>query len=80
MPETFRDLAARDAAEAGFVHYDPDSCLINRYLAGAKLGLHQDRDEKDAWAPIASVSLGLPTVFLCGGKRRSGAPTVPRKR
>jgi alkylated DNA repair protein (DNA oxidative demethylase) len=49
----------------------PDACLINRYLAGAKLSLHQDRDEKDAWAPIVSVSLGLPAVFLWGGKRRS---------
>jgi alkylated DNA repair protein (DNA oxidative demethylase) len=38
---------------------------------GAKLSLHQDRDEKDAWAPIVSVSLGLPVVFLWGGKRRS---------
>ena len=71
MPETFLDLAARAAAEAGFVYYDPDACLINRYLAGAKLGLHQDRDEKDAWAPIVSVSLGLPAIFLWGGKRRS---------
>ena len=71
MPEAFLDLAVRAAAEAGFTQYDPDACLINRYLAGAKLGLHQDRDEKDAWAPIVSVSLGLPAVFLWGGKRRS---------
>jgi DNA oxidative demethylase len=71
MPEAFLDLAVRAAAEAGFAHYDPDACLINRYVAGAKLGLHQDRDEKDAWAPIVSVSLGLPAVFLWGGKRRS---------
>jgi len=71
MPVAFSTLAARAAAEAGFAHYDPDACLINRYLAGAKLGLHQDRDEKDAWAPIVSVSLGLPAVFLWGGQRRS---------
>jgi DNA oxidative demethylase len=71
MPEAFLNIAGRAAAEAGFVHYDPDACLINRYLAGARLGLHQDRDEKDAWAPIVSVSLGLPAVFLWGGKRRS---------
>jgi alkylated DNA repair protein (DNA oxidative demethylase) len=71
MPGAFLDLAARAAAEAGFLNYDPDACLINRYTAGAKLGLHQDRDEKDAWAPIVSVSLGLPAVFLWGGKRRS---------
>jgi alkylated DNA repair protein (DNA oxidative demethylase) len=71
MPEAFLSLAGRAAAEAGFDHYDPDACLINRYIAGSKLSLHQDRDEKDAWAPIVSVSLGLPAVFLWGGKRRS---------
>lgn len=71
MPPAFLELAAGAAAEAGFANYDPDACLINRYAAGAKLGLHQDRDEKDAWAPIVSVSLGLPAVFLWGGKRRS---------
>jgi DNA oxidative demethylase len=71
MPDKFRDLAVRAAAEAGFIHYDPDAGLINRYLTGAKLSLHQDRDEKDVWAPIVSVSLGLPAVFLWGGKRRS---------
>jgi alkylated DNA repair protein (DNA oxidative demethylase) len=70
MPAAFLDLAARAAAEGGFAGYDPDACLINRYMAGAKLGLHQDRDEKDAWAPIVSVSLGLPAVFLWGGKKR----------
>ena len=71
MPEAFLDLAGRAAAEAGFADYDPDACLINRYIAGARLGLHQDRDEKDDWAPIVSVSIGLPAVFLWGGKRRS---------
>ena len=71
MPRAFLDIAVRAAFEAGFPHYDPDACLINRYTAGAKLGLHQDRDEEDAWAPIVSVSLGLPAVFLWGGKRRS---------
>ena len=71
MPAAFLDLAARAAAEAGFAPYDPDACLINRYVAGAKLGLHQDRDEEDPWAPIVSVSLGLPAVFLWGGQRRA---------
>jgi len=70
-PPAFLDIAARAAAEAGFEQYDPDACLINRYVAGAKLSLHQDRDEKDARAPIVSVSLGLSAVFLWGGKRRS---------
>jgi DNA oxidative demethylase len=71
MPDAFVNLAVRAAAEAGFAAYDPDACLINRYVPGAKLGLHQDRDEKDPWAPIVSVSLGLPATFLWGGKRRA---------
>jgi alkylated DNA repair protein (DNA oxidative demethylase) len=70
MPEAFVNLAVRAAAEAGFERYDPDACLINRYVPGAKLGMHQDRDEKDAWAPIVSVSLGLPATFLWGGRKR----------
>lgn len=71
MPGLFLDLAARAAAEGGFTGYDPDACLINRYVAGAKLGVHQDLDEDDAWSPIVSVSLGLPATFLWGGKDRS---------
>ena len=71
MPTLFLELATRAAAQAGFQHYDPDACLINRYVAGSKLSLHQDRDEKDAWAPIVSVSLGSPAVFLWGGLRRA---------
>jgi alkylated DNA repair protein (DNA oxidative demethylase) len=70
IPESFRVLADRAAAEAGFPGYVPEACLINRYAAGAKLGLHQDRDEEDRWSPIVSVSLGLPATFLWGGKRR----------
>lgn len=71
MPEAFKALAVSAAAEAGFDQYDPDACLINRYVPGSRLGLHQDRDEKDPWAPIVSVSLGLPATFLWGGKHRS---------
>jgi len=71
MPEPFVALAADAAAHIGFPGYNPDACLINRYVAGAKLGLHQDRDEDDPWAPIVSVSLGLPAVFFWGGKDRS---------
>jgi alkylated DNA repair protein (DNA oxidative demethylase) len=71
MPAVFLDLAARAAAEAGFTGYDPDACLINRYAAGAKLGLHQDRDEKDPVSPIVSVSLGIPAIFLWGGRKRN---------
>jgi len=71
IPASFLDLAVSAAAKGGFPGYDPDACLINRYAAGAKLGIHQDRDEDDQWAPIVSVSLGLPAVFLWGGKKRS---------
>lgn len=71
MPAMFADLAARAAAEVGFASFVPDACLINRYVPGAKMSLHQDRDEKDAIAPIVSVSLGLPATFLFGGLKRS---------
>jgi alkylated DNA repair protein (DNA oxidative demethylase) len=71
MPRVFQETAVKAAAQAGFANYDPDACLINRYVPGAKLSLHQDRDEKDSWAPIVSVSLGLPAVFLWGGQRRA---------
>jgi alkylated DNA repair protein (DNA oxidative demethylase) len=71
MPEVFGDLAARVAAEAGFSRFVPDACLINRYAPGARLTLHQDRNEQDFAAPIVSVSLGLSAVFLFGGLQRS---------
>ncbi|HWC99383.1 MAG TPA: DNA oxidative demethylase AlkB [Candidatus Sulfopaludibacter sp.] len=71
MPESFVRLAAGAAAEAGFEGFAPDACLVNRYEPGAKLSLHQDKDELDFGAPIVSVSLGLPATFLWGGKKRS---------
>jgi alkylated DNA repair protein (DNA oxidative demethylase) len=74
MPARFRDLAARAAAEAGFGGFAPDSCLTNRYVAGARMSLHQDKDEADFAAPIVSVSLGLPATFLWGGTKRSDKP------
>jgi alkylated DNA repair protein (DNA oxidative demethylase) len=76
MPAPFRDLAARAAVRAGFDAFVPDACLINRYKPGAKLSLHQDKDELDLRAPIVSVSLGLPATFLFGGLTRS----APQKR
>ena len=74
MPACFVELAARAAAEAGFDDFKPDACLVNRYEPGARLSLHQDRDENDLAAPIVSVSLGLPAVFLFGGLRRHERP------
>src|SRR5262245_37000976 len=71
MPEAFSALATRAAAQAGFAGFAPDSCLVNRYEPGARLTLHQDKNERDYGAPIVSVSLGIPAVFLFGGGKRS---------
>jgi alkylated DNA repair protein (DNA oxidative demethylase) len=71
MPAPFLKLAQDAAAEAGFARFLPDACLVNRYEAGAKLSLHQDKDERDFTAPIVSVSLGIPAVFLFGGMNRA---------
>lgn len=74
MPACFSDLALRAAAEAGFDNFRPDACLINRYEPSARLSLHQDKDEGNMDAPIVSVSLGLPAVFLFGGLNRGDKP------
>ncbi|MGB6396471.1 MAG: DNA oxidative demethylase AlkB [Bradyrhizobium sp.] len=74
MPSAFRELAGQAAAEAGFDGFSPDACLINRYQAGARMSLHQDKDERDFENPIVSVSLGLPAIFLFGGLKRANKP------
>jgi DNA oxidative demethylase len=74
MPPSFRALAAQAAEAAGFAGFSPDACLINRYQPGARMSLHQDKDELDFGAPIVSVSLGLPAIFLFGGLKRSDKP------
>ena len=71
MPRSFRALATLAASRAGFVSFDPDACLVNRYEPGARLTLHQDRNERDFGQPIVSVSLGLPAVFLFGAAKRT---------
>lgn len=71
MPAIFADLAREAAAAAGYAAFTPDACLVNGYEPGTRLSLHQDRDERDFSAPIVSVSLGLPAVFLFGGLKRS---------
>ena len=74
MPACLLDLAQRAAALAGYAHFAPDACLINAYVPGAKLSLHQDKDELDLRAPIVSLSLGLPAVFLFGTPSRKDRP------
>jgi alkylated DNA repair protein (DNA oxidative demethylase) len=74
MPPGFALLATRAAVAAGYDGFAPDSCLVNCYQPGARMGLHQDRDEQDMGQPIVSVSLGLPATFLWGGPKRAGSP------
>jgi alkylated DNA repair protein (DNA oxidative demethylase) len=74
MPALFGAIAARAAATAGFAGFVPDACLVNRYEPGARMSLHQDKDERDFTQPIVSISLGLPATFLFGGEKRSDRP------
>lgn len=71
MPNAFARLAEAAGGRAGFPGFMPDACLINRYDPGARLSLHQDRNESDFGQPIVSVSLGLPAIFLFGGESRA---------
>ncbi|MBL8715425.1 MAG: DNA oxidative demethylase AlkB [Myxococcales bacterium] len=74
MPASLLDLAVRAAERAGFSGFAPDACLVNRYAVGARMTLHQDKNERDFAAPIVSVSLGLPATFLFGGETRAVRP------
>ena len=74
MPAVFLTLAHDAAREAGFAGFVPDACLINRYEPGARLSLHQDKDERDYSQPVVSVSLGLPATFQFGGLKRGDRP------
>jgi alkylated DNA repair protein (DNA oxidative demethylase) len=71
MPPVFRELAGQAAAQVGFAGFRPEACLVNCYEPGARLSLHQDRDERNYDEPIVSVSLGLPATFLWGGLKRA---------
>lgn len=70
LPAVMQALAREAAASAGYAGYAPDACLVNRYEPGARLTLHQDKDERDFTQPIVSVSLGVPAAFLFGGHKR----------
>jgi DNA oxidative demethylase len=74
MPDVFLALARDAAEEAGFTGFVPDACLINCYEPGARLSLHQDKDERDYAHPVVSVSLGLPATFQFGGLKRNDRP------
>jgi DNA oxidative demethylase len=74
MPEVFRRLAERAALAGGYPDFEPDACLINLYEPGTRLSLHRDENERDMTAPIVSVSLGLPAIFMFGGNRRGDRP------
>jgi DNA oxidative demethylase len=71
MPDVLRRLAAEAASEAGYGGFEPEACLINLYGPAARMGLHQDRDERDFGRPIVSVSLGRSALFRIGGTRRA---------
>jgi DNA oxidative demethylase len=71
LPAAFVALAAGAAANSGFPDFAPDVCLVNEYTPGARLSLHQDRDERDFAQPIVSVSLGMSATFLLGGLTRN---------
>ena len=71
LPPSFAQLATAAAAAAGYAGFVADACLVNRYEPGARMTLHQDKNERDFAQPIVSVSLGLPAVFQFGGLRRT---------
>ena len=71
IPRVLAEFAVRCAVRAGFPQFRPDCCHVNRYQAGTKLGMHQDRHEVDFSQPIVSISLGLECVFLLGGLQRT---------
>jgi alkylated DNA repair protein (DNA oxidative demethylase) len=71
MPVAFTALAKSAAHEAGYPDFKPDACLINHYHIGARMALHQDKNELDFSQPIVSVSLGLTAVFQFGGFQRA---------
>jgi alkylated DNA repair protein (DNA oxidative demethylase) len=74
IPQMLLDLWAELADPA----VPPDACLVNHYGEGARMGLHQDRDEADFGFPVLSVSLGDTAVFRIGGRKRAD-PTASLK-
>lgn len=79
VPDRFAALAVAAARDAGF-DLRPDLCIMNFYQTTARMGVHQDKDERPdtiaAGAPIVSVSLGDAARFVVGGLSRRD-PTQP---
>lgn len=76
MPDSFRKIVGRAIEESPWPKFVPDACLINFYGPGAKMGLHQDKDEADFSYPIITVCLGDSADFLVGGPKRGDKPQV----
>lgn len=74
MPKVFSDMLTSALSGTEWFQFEPDACLINRYEKGAKMGLHQDKDEADFSQPIVTVCLGAAADFLIGGQKRSDKP------
>ncbi|KTT13358.1 alpha-ketoglutarate-dependent dioxygenase [Pseudomonas oryzihabitans] len=70
MPVFFSQFAADSAATAGHNNFKADACLINKYVVGSKLSLHQDKNERNQSLPVVSISLGMDATFLLGGTLR----------
>jgi DNA alkylation damage repair protein AlkB len=79
IPPPIAEIARAAAADAGFT-MQPDLCIMNYYAGDAKMGVHQDKDERPetiaAGIPIVSVSLGDAARFVVGGLSRRD-PTNP---
>ena len=75
LPPSWQTLSHDAAACAGWPGFVPDACLVNRYEPGARMGLHQDKNERDYSQPIVSVSIGASCNFQVGGLLR-GAPVT----
>ena len=72
------DIIMRAWRELGRYPHPPEACLVNYYAPDARMGLHQDKDEKDFAAPVVSLSLGDTGLFRVGGLKRSDPTSAMR--
>jgi len=76
MPPVFLEIVRHAVNGSPWPNFQPDACLINFYAPGAKMGLHQDRDERDFDQPIVTISLGDDADWLIGGLKRTDKTTA----